>query len=84
MMRGDDMSTLSTKIREAEIQLEKGNDMRDTALKQLYEIARNTEPNQAMKLVQRAEDDEERRFYAFIAEMNLQRAQKKAIERNLF
>lgn len=53
-------------------------------VQELYEVARNIPPSEAMRAVQKAETDEERRFYGFIAEMNLQRAQKAAIEQNLF
>lgn len=53
-------------------------------MEQIYELARSVELSQAMRLVQRAETDEERRFWAYIAEMNLQRAQKEAIKNNLF
>jgi len=35
-------------------------------------------------MVQKADSDEERRFWAFIAEMNLQRAQKDVIKENKF
>ena len=37
-----------------------------------------------MKLAEQAESEEERKFYAFIMTMNLQRKQKEAIEKNLF
>lgn len=53
-------------------------------IQELYELAREILPSAAMRAVQAAETDEERRFYGFIAEMNLQRAQKIAIEKNLF
>ena len=36
------------------------------------------------QLVQQTQDDEKRMFYAFIAGMNLQRAQKIAIKNKLF
>ena len=50
----------------------------------LYEAARKMPPGEAMRMAQSAETDEERKFWAFIADMNLQRAQKEAIENNLF
>ena len=53
-------------------------------LRLLYQEARKIEPAVALKLVQAAQSDEERYFYAHIHNMNLQRAQKLAIERNLF
>lgn len=53
-------------------------------LKKLYETAKQVPPSKAMRLVQQATSDEERRFYGFIAEMNLQRAQKEVIQKNLF
>ena len=56
----------------------------EAKLRGLYELARKIAPAAAMRLVRQTQDDEERRFYAFIAEMNLQRAQKIAIKNNLF
>lgn len=55
-----------------------------SALQELYEVARNIAPSEAMRAVQAAETDEARAFYGYIAQMNLQRAQKVAIEKNLF
>jgi len=79
------MKSLAEKIQSAEEQ-RKGSDtvLENADLKELYEKAKNMDPSKAMRFVQQAQDDEERKFYAFIADMNLQRAQKKAIERNLF
>lgn len=56
----------------------------EAEIRSLYETARKIDPATAMRLVQQTQDDEERRFYAFVAEMNLQRAQKIAIKNNLF
>lgn len=53
-------------------------------LKELYEIAVQVKPSMAMRMLQEAQTEEERKFYAFVANMNLQRAQKEAIERNAF
>lgn len=79
------MDSLADKISDAVKHLEKRDTMTNVDdLKKLYEEAKNMAPSKAMRLVQQAKSDEERRFYGFIAEMNLQRAQKKAIERNLF
>ena len=53
-------------------------------LKKLYQVAREMPSGRAMKLALEAENEEEQRFYTFIMEMNLQRKQKEAIEKNLF
>lgn len=50
----------------------------------MYEAARNISPGIAMRFATEAESEEERFFWAYICNMNLQRAQKKAIENNLF
>ena len=52
--------------------------------KKLYQAACSIPPGEALEMARRAESNEERNFFAFIADMNLQRAQKKAIEMNLF
>lgn len=44
-------------------------------LKQLYQIARSIPPFDALDMARNAVSDEERNFYAFICDMNLQRAQ---------
>ena len=44
-------------------------------LKQLYQIARSIPPFEALDMARHAGTAEERNFYAFIANMNLQRAQ---------
>lgn len=77
------MATLENKIKD--IHAKKEVSMRNnTDLDKLYEAAKNLDPAKAMRLVQQAQNDEERKFYAFIADMNLQRSQKEVIERNLF
>lgn len=53
-------------------------------LKELYQKAKEVPSGLAMKLAEQAESEEERKFYAFIMTMNLQRKQKEAIEKNLF
>ena len=53
-------------------------------IQEIYKAAREIDPATAMRAVQRAETDEERQFYAYIADMNLQRAQKAVIEAHLF
>ena len=53
-------------------------------LKELYEMAKKIDPYLAMRFLQEAESEEERRFYMFVGDMNLQHAQKEAIERNVF
>lgn len=53
-------------------------------VQEIYEAARQIAPSDAMRAVQKAETDEARAFYGYIAQMNLQRAQKAVIEKNLF
>lgn len=53
-------------------------------LKQLYEAARKVKPNVALEMVMEAQTDEERKFYAFVMNMNLQRAEQLAIQQNKF
>lgn len=50
----------------------------------LYELAVKMEPSESMRLAMVAKSDEERRFYAYIVNMNLQRRQKEVIEKNIF
>lgn len=50
----------------------------------LYEMAAKMEPSEAMKLLMASENEEERRFYAFIVNLNLPKKQKEVIEKNLF
>lgn len=52
--------------------------------KELYEKAREMPSGLVMKYAEHAESEEERKFYAFIMTMNLQRNQKEAIEKHLF
>lgn len=63
---------------------EKDKETMKNKLKALYQVAKEMSSGEAMKLATEAESEEERKFYAFIMTMNLQRNQKKAIERNLF
>ena len=51
---------------------------------QLYTLARSIPAGKALQWATRAESEEERFFWAHIANMNLQRSQKIAIENNLF
>ncbi len=53
-------------------------------LKDLYRIAKDIDPTNALNLIRQAESEEERNFFAYIADMNLQRKQKEAIEKNVF
>ena len=56
----------------------------ENELAKLYAAAKRIQPSVAMRLAQQAKTQEERFFYARIAEMNLQRRQKETIEKNLF
>lgn len=49
--------------------------MNESELKQLYETARTVLPGEALQMVHSAECDEECNFFAYIADMNLQRVQ---------
>ena len=49
--------------------------MNETKLKQLYERAKTVLPGEALQMARNAECDEERNFFAYIADMNLQRQQ---------
>ena len=49
--------------------------MNETELKQLYETARAVLPGEALQMARNADTDEERNFFAYIADMNLQRVQ---------
>lgn len=53
-------------------------------LKELYQKAKGVPFYLALKLATETENEEERKFYAYIMTMNLQRHQKEAIEKNLF
>ena len=52
--------------------------------KKLYETAKSLGHANALDFARKAESEEERKFFAYIADMNLQREQRKAIEKNLF
>ena len=54
--------------------------MNESELKQLYEMARAVLPGEALQMARNANTDEERNFFAYIADMNLQRAQWKYID----
>lgn len=49
--------------------------MNESELKRLYETAKAVLPGKALQMVRNAECDEERNFFSYIADMNLQRAQ---------
>lgn len=53
-------------------------------LKNLYQMAKEIPSGVAMKLAAETENEEERKFYAYIMTMNLHRKQKEVIEKNLF
>lgn len=63
-----------------------GNDdmTKNVESKEFYETAKKLGHANALNLARNADSEEERNFFAFIANMNLQREQKKAIERNAF
>ena len=50
----------------------------------LYETARRIDHAIALNMIREAESEEERNFWSYIADMNLQRAQKAAIEREKY
>lgn len=56
----------------------------EAELKRLYEAARVANPAAALRMATKATTQEERRFYAAVAEMNQQRTQKEVIKKNLF
>lgn len=83
------MGNLDSTIQDAVMRAEGNDKMLDKmpdkgSLKGLYHDAKNLGHASALGLARQAESDEERNFFAFIADMNLQREQKKAIERNMF
>lgn len=79
------MENLEFIIEDAERRAEVGKNMTDKSeLKTLYHTAQKIAPGNALDYIRNAKTDEERNFYAYIADMNLQREQKKAIERNSF
>ena len=53
-------------------------------IQEIYKVAREIDLASAMRAVQCAETKQKRQFYAFIADINLQRAQKAVIEAYLF
>lgn len=50
----------------------------------LYEAARAIDQAAALDMIRNAQTAEEERFWTYIADMNIQRAQREAIERNVF
>ena len=80
-----DMGNLDFTIQNAVMRAEGNDNMSDVnRLKDLYDSAKKIGYANALGLARQAENDEERNFFAFIADMNLQREQKKAIERDMF
>lgn len=79
------MDSLDVLIRKAE-DIVKGRETVENQddFKKLYEQATKMEPHEALRLVMQADTDEERKFFNYIANMNVQRRQKEVIERNLF
>lgn len=57
--------------------------MNESKLKQLYETARTVLPGEALQMVRNAECDEERNFFAYISDMNLQRTQWEYINKKV-
>ena len=55
-----------------------------SVLAELYQTARAIPSGYALNMVRQAKTDEERNFYAYICDMNIQREQRKAIENNVF
>ena len=53
-------------------------------LRQIYDRLRSLSSGTTMDLVRQAQTEEERRFWAYVLNMNLQRNQKIAIENNWF
>lgn len=79
------MKNLDSILKSAENRAKGRDSMKENVdLKHLYDAAKKIAPGNALDSVRKAKSDEERNFFAFIADMNLQREQKKAIERNLF
>ena len=79
------MSNLDSTIQNAVLRAGGNDGMSDkSSLKDLYNKAKNIGYTDALGLARQAESDEERNFFAFVADMNLQREQRKAIERNVF
>ena len=79
------MDTLDVTIKNAETRAERNESMSDNSeLKNLYNIAKKIGHANALNLARHAESQEERNFFAYIADMNLQRKQKQVVERNIF
>lgn len=53
-------------------------------LRQLYEVARDLDADTLLRLILQAESQEERSFWTFLLNTNLQRGQKAAIEQHRF
>lgn len=53
-------------------------------IKELYEMARNIPGKELLPLMKNAQTEEERKFWAYVYNMNLQRSQKIAIQNNRF
>lgn len=53
-------------------------------IQEIYAAVLQVTPHEAMRAVQEADTEEARMFYAYVADMALQRAQKAVIEANLF
>ena len=65
-------------------EVEDPTSIEENKAKKLYEVAVGLDPSTLLRLVQRSNSDEERKFFAQIADMNLQRVQKQVIEEKLF
>lgn len=79
------MSDLDTTIQNAAMRAGGNDGMSDkSSLKDLYNKVKNIGYADALGLARQAESDEERNFFTYIADMSLQREQKKAVERNVF
>lgn len=68
------------KMMETILESEKGEECKMEKIKRLYQEARRISPGEALEMARRAESDEERNFYAFISDMNLQRQQREYIQ----
>ena len=52
--------------------------------KEIYALARIIDPTELIRAIGHADSAEERRFYAYVSDMNMQRVQKEVIRKNLF
>lgn len=68
---------------QAEIQANRDQIKRDLA-KLIYAAACDMDDSLSLRMMREAESEEERRFYAYIHDMNLQRRQKIVIKNNVF